>query len=157
MKEIYVVIHNIRSALNVGSIFRTSDGAGVSKIYLTGYTPTPENPKVLKTALGAQNSVPWEKYYNIANLLKKLKNKKIQIVALEQTKNSIDYRKFSVRGGKPHFPLALIVGNEISGLSDKILKYTDKIIAIPMYGQKESLNVSVAFGIAVYNIVDNKK
>lgn len=147
MGEIYVIAHNIRSALNVGSIFRTSDGVGVSNIYLTGHTPTPENPKVLKTSLGAEESVPWEKCYNIASLLKKLRNEKIQIVALELASGSIDYKKL-----KPRFPLALIVGNEVNGLSKNILKYADKIIAIPMYGRKESLNVSVAFGIVVYRI-----
>lgn len=148
-ERLFIILNNIRSALNVGAIFRTADAAGVSKIFLCGYTPTPEDNKVKKTALGAENFVPWEKHFQVWRVLEKLKKEGVQIVALEQTPKSIDYRKF-----KPRFPVALIVGNEVSGLSDKILKYVDKIIAIPMYGKKESLNVAVAFGIAVYKITE---
>lgn len=148
-KQIYLVLHNIRSAHNVGSIFRTADAAGVSKIYLCGYTPTPENIKVEKTALGAEKTVPWEQHKQTWRLLAKLKKEGIKIVALEQTPKSVDYRKF-----KPKFPMILVLGNEVSGLSKEILKYADKIIAIPMYGQKESLNVSVAVGIALYKVID---
>jgi tRNA G18 (ribose-2'-O)-methylase SpoU len=144
-QEIYLILHNIRSAYNVGSIFRTADAAGVKKVYLGGYTPTPTDNKVKKTALGAEKTVPWEYYKQTWRLLEKLEKEGVQIVALEQTKKSTDYRKF-----KPRFPLALVVGNEVSGLNKKILSYTDKIIEIPMYGKKESLNVAVAMGIAVY-------
>ena len=161
--NIYLVLDNIRSAYNVGSIFRTADGAGVSKIFLCGYTPTPirferfdlgsskrsnlEENKIAKTSLGAEKYVPWEQYKQTWRLLEKLKKDEISIIALEQTKKSIDYRKF-----KPKFPLALVLGNEVGGLSKKILKYADKIIEIPMRGKKESLNVSVAAGIALYEI-----
>jgi 23S rRNA (guanosine2251-2'-O)-methyltransferase len=151
-QEIYLILHNIRSAYNVGSIFRTADAAGVKKIYLCGYTPTPDNQKVVKTSLGAEKYVPWEYYKQTWQLLKKLKIKKIHIIALEQTKKSVDYRQF-----KPKFPLALVVGNEVKGLSKKILTYADKIIAIPMYGKKESLNVVVATGIALYKLIERKR
>ena len=174
----FLVLHNFRSAHNVGSIFRTADAAGVSKIYLGGYTPTPtrfdlfEDPhlrsvgasdgqarsnlkedKIAKVALGAEKTVPWEQHKQTWRLLKskKLATSKVRpwmIIALEQAKGSIDYRKF-----KPKFPLVLILGNEVGGLSKEILKYADKIIAIPMYGRKESLNVSVAAGIALYKII----
>ncbi len=143
----YLILHNIRSAYNVGSIFRTADAAGVDKIYVCGYSPTPADKKVAKTSLGAEKTVPWEYHKQTWQLLKKLKADGMQIVALEQTKKSVDYRRF-----KPKFPLALIVGNEVRGLSKKILAYADKIIAILMYGEKESLNVAVAAGIMMYKI-----
>ncbi len=155
--KFYLILHNIRSAYNVGSIFRTADGVGIEKIYLTGYSPTPADgsetyktkaQKMLaKTALDAEKNVSWEKFKNLNDLIKKLKKEKFKIVALEQDKKSIDYKKF-----KPEFPLALIVGNEVKGLDKRILKKCDKIIEIPMRGKKNSLNVSVAAGIAGYEI-----
>ncbi|MEX1064061.1 MAG: RNA methyltransferase [Candidatus Paceibacterota bacterium] len=146
-QELYLILDNIRSALNVGAIFRTADAAGVDKILLCGYTPTPENDKVKKTALGSEKTVTWEHHPQTWRLVKRLRKGGIYIVALEQDKRSTDYRKL-----KPKFPMALIVGNEVKGLSKNILEHVDKIIDIPMYGQKESLNVAVATGIAVYKI-----
>jgi len=155
--KFYLILHNIRSAYNVGSIFRTADGAGIKKIYLTGYSPVPADgskiyetraQKMLtKTALGAEKNISWEKIENLNDLIKKLKQDKFQIVALEQDNKSIGYKKF-----KPKFPLALIVGNEVKGIDKRILKKCDKIIEIPMRGKKKSLNVSVAAGIALYEI-----
>lgn len=157
-QEIYLILHNIRSAYNVGSIFRTADAAGVNKIYVCGYSPTPDDKKVAKTSLGAEKSVPWEYYKQAWRLLEKLQGEKVQIVALEQTKKSVDYRRF-----KPKFlpagrqvRLALAVGNEVRGLSKSILSRVDKIIAIPMYGRKESLNVAVATGIALFKLLERK-
>jgi tRNA G18 (ribose-2'-O)-methylase SpoU len=150
-QELYLILHNIRSAYNVGSIFRTADAAGIGKIYLTGYSPAPTTDKVRKTSLGAEKTVLWEKSGQIAPLIKKLKKDGVKIIALEQTRKSIDYKKF-----KPKFPLALIVGNEVGGLSDAVLKYADKMIEIPMFGKKESLNVAVAAGIAVYKLLEKK-
>ncbi|MEK7629225.1 MAG: RNA methyltransferase [Patescibacteria group bacterium] len=146
---IYLILHNIRSAYNVGAIFRTADAVGVSKIYIGGYTPTPENPKVAKTSLGAENSVKWEKYFNTWKLVEELKSKNIKVVALEQSKESQDYRKF-----KPKFPLAVVVGNEVKGLSPNILKRVDSVWHIPMRGKKESLNVTVATGVFLYKILE---
>ncbi|MDP3762514.1 MAG: RNA methyltransferase, partial [bacterium] len=142
----YLILHNIRSLYNVGSIFRTADGAGVSKIYLTGYTPLP----AVKTALGAEKYVPWEKIRYIVSLLGRLKKEKVKIIALEQAEGAIDYRKF-----RPKFPLALVLGNEVRGLSKALLKKCDKIIQIPMRGKKESLNVSVAAGVALFSLIRN--
>ena len=153
-KEFIAIIHNVRSLHNVGSVFRTADGAGVSKIYLTGYTPSPIDEmgrirkEIIKTALGAEQSIKWETVKNISAVTKRLKKEGVQIVALEKAKNSVDYKKF-----KPKFPVALIVGNEVRGLSSTILTRADAIISIPMLGKKESLNVSVAFGIAAYSIL----
>ena len=153
-KEFYVICDNIRSLENIGSIFRTSDALGVSKIFLcgiSGKTPAWEeglHKKISKTALGAEKNVLFEYFKNTEKLIDKLKKDKINIIALEQDDKAIEYTKF-----KPKFPLALIVGNEVDGISKKILKKADKIIFLPMFGKKESLNVSVSFGIAGYQII----
>lgn len=146
-KEVYLILHNIRSAYNVGSIFRTADAAGVDKIFIGGYTPTPENPKVAKTSLGAEKTVVWEKIFNTWKVIEKLKSEGALVAALEQSKSSKDYLNF-----KPKFPLAIVVGNEVKGLSKDILKRCDSVWHIPMRGKKESLNVSIAAGIFVYKI-----
>jgi len=130
----------------VGSIFRTADAAGVSKIFLTGYTPEPAP----KTALGAEKYVSWGKIRYIVSLLKRLKKEQIKIIALEQAKGAVDYHRF-----KSKYPLALILGNEVRGISKSLLKKCDKIIQIPMRGKKESLNVSVAAGIALFSLIRN--
>lgn len=153
-QKIYLVLHNIRSLHNVGSIFRTAEGLGAKKIYLTGYTPEPYDifgklrKDFAKTALGAEKYLEREKEKNIFNLIKRLKKEKTQIIALEQSKKSISLKQF-----RPKKSLALILGNEVTGLSPAILKKCDKIIEIPMRGKKESLNVSVAAGIAVYELI----
>jgi len=162
-KEFYVICDNIRSLENIGSIFRTADALGISKIFLCGISGKPPHHKISKTALGAEEKIPFEYYKQIGRLVDKLKNpsagastelsrmssgrEKIQIIALERDKKAIPYDKF-----KPRFPLALIVGNEVKGISKKILQKSDKIIFLPMHGSKESLNVSVAFGVAGYEI-----
>ncbi|MCX6724133.1 MAG: RNA methyltransferase [Candidatus Staskawiczbacteria bacterium] len=148
-REFYVICDNIRSLENIGSIFRTSDALGVDKIYLCGISGRPPHHKISKTALGAEETVQFEYHRQIGRLIDKLKKDKIIIVALEQGKRAIDYREF-----KPKFPLALIIGNEVKGISKKILQKCDKIIFLPMSGAKESLNVSVAFGIAGYHIIN---
>ena len=149
-KEILVIAHNIRSAFNVGSIFRTSDAAGVSQITLSGYSAHPPHPKLLKVSLGAEETVPYEKSGQIWRKIADLKKQGYQIIALEKTKKAKNIFNF-----KPKFPLVLILGNEKMGLSPKILKRCDGVVFIPMRGYKESLNVSVAFGIAVYQLVHN--
>ncbi len=131
----------------MGSIFRTSDALGVKKIYLCGITGTPLQKGVLKVSLGAENSVPWEHAKNAWQVVEKLKKRGVQIISLELDDKSIDIKKF-----KPEFPCVLIVGNEVNGVSPALLKRSDKIVKIPMHGMKESMNVAVAFGIAVYKI-----
>jgi 23S rRNA (guanosine2251-2'-O)-methyltransferase len=148
-RKIIVICHNIRSAFNVGSIFRTADGAGVAGVYLTGYSPAPPHPGIAKTALGAEKFVAWKKFANIGSVLKKMKKEGYQIVALEQDKKSRPCDSY-----KPKKKIALVLGNEVRGLSPAILRKCDKIIEIPMRGEKESLNVSVAFGVAAYGIID---
>jgi len=150
MKEFFVICDNIRSLENIGSIFRTADALGVKKIFLCGISGQPPHHKISKTALGAEKTIPFEYCKQTWRLIDKLKKDKIYIVALEQDKGAVEYTKF-----KPKFSLALIVGNEVKGISKKILDKSDKIIFLPMLGQKESLNVSVAFGVAGYKIINS--
>jgi tRNA G18 (ribose-2'-O)-methylase SpoU len=147
-KDFYVICDNVRSLENIGSIFRTADALKVSKIFLCGISGKPPEQKISKTALGAEEVIPWEYHKQTWRLLDALKKEGVMIVALEQDKKSIDYRKF-----KPKFPLALIVGHEVKGVSKKILSKADAIMHLPMHGTKESLNVSVAFGVAGYEII----
>ncbi len=158
-KELVIIAYNIRSAYNIGAIFRTVDGLGASKIYLSGYTPAPfvskdkypsKGQKALaKTALGAEKTVLWEKKESILELVDKLRKDKYQILGLEISSNSKDIKKVKLR-----FPCALLLGNELKGIEEEILEKCDKIIQIPMKGKKESLNVSIAAGIAIYEILN---
>jgi tRNA G18 (ribose-2'-O)-methylase SpoU len=122
---------------------------GVSKIFLCGISGRPPHHKISKTALGAEKTIPFEYCKQTGRLIDRLKKDKISIIALEQSKDAISCLKF-----KPKFPLALIVGNEVKGISKAILKKCDIIIELPMAGKKESLNVSVAFGVAGYHIIN---
>ncbi|MBU1146552.1 TrmH family RNA methyltransferase [Patescibacteria group bacterium] len=151
-----VILHNIRSTHNVGSIFRTADAAGCEKIYLCGITPTPTdrfgraNEKIAKVALGAENWVKWEKISRTTAILDKLKKEGYKIFAIEQSKKSIPYNKLKIK----NFKVALILGAEVDGLPPAVLRRADKILEIPMRGKKESLNVVVAFGIVVFNLTN---
>ena len=153
--ELVVILHNIRSVHNAGSVFRTADAAGVSKIFLTGYTPAPldrfsrERGDFSKVSLGAEKSVPWEQAKTLAPLLKKLKKEGYRIVALEQDARATPLFDYAPQAQK----LALILGNEVRGVSKASLKLCDDIIEIPMRGKKESLNVSVAAGIALFSLL----
>jgi len=147
-KEIYIILHNIRSRYNVGSIFRTADGAGVNKIYLCGITPCPPHSRISKVALGAENYVPWEYTKQTWRLLKKLKNEGVYIAGVELNKKSIPYYDF-----KPNHPLAIVLGAETTGLPSSILNRCNALVAIPMHGQKESLNVATATGIIAYSVI----
>lgn len=148
-EDMYVILPNIRSRFNVGSIFRTADAVEVKKIFLTGYTPRPPHSKIDKVALGATDSVPWEYCRQTAPLIKKLKTQGVQIIALEKTRGSI-----SLYGFVPKFPCALILGNEVEGVPSRVRTCADAVVHLPMKGVKESLNVSVAFGAAAYVIRD---
>jgi 23S rRNA (guanosine2251-2'-O)-methyltransferase len=151
--ELRAVLHDIRSMHNVGSIFRTADAAGVSRIHLCGVTPLPVDrlgrvrPQVAKVALGAETAVPWTHHLRLADALRTLKKEGFRIVALEQAPDATPFFKAK-------FPkdakLALVLGEEVHGLSPAILRKCDEIIEIPMLGKKESLNVAVAFGIAAF-------
>jgi len=148
-KKVCVVLDDMRSLFNVGSIFRTSDGAGVSKIYLCGITGTPPRPQIEKTALGAEKTIEWEYKKSALKTIKDLKKDGFQIVALELCKKSELFNS-----AKYEDKVCLVVGNEVSGIRKSILKNADRVVFIPMRGKKESLNVSVAFGIGVYEIAN---
>ena len=154
-REVAVILHNIRSIHNVGSAFRTSDAAGISCLYLTGYTPTPldrfNRPRkdLAKVALGAEKNLTWEHAEDIFDLISKLKKQNYTIIAIEQNKNSVDYKSVLLPERS-----ALIFGAEVEGLSQEVLKACDIIAEIPMAGKKESLNVSVALGIALFRMLN---
>ncbi len=145
MQEIYLIVDRVRSLHNVGSFFRTADAFGISKIYLCGYTGTPPREEISKVALGAEKTVPWKKCGQTWKVVEELKKQGVYVVALEQTKHSVSINKW-----KPRFPVALVVGNEVNGVSRGVLKRVDAVLEIPMHGAKESLNVSVAAGVALY-------
>ncbi len=156
-RENILILHDIRSVENVGAIFRTADAAGIDEIYLTGYTPTPldrfgrKRKDLAKSALGAEEFVKWEQKKNIIALISKLKREGYYIVGLEQDRESIDYKTLQLRSGQAN---AFIVGAEVEGLPQNILKKCDVIAEIPMHGKKESLNVSVATGIALFRMLN---
>ena len=141
-----VVLNNVRSLYNVGSIFRTADGVGVEKIWLCGITGYPPKNEIAKTALGADKQVPWEYRQDVLSVIRELKTKGYKIVLLEQIEESIFYDKF-----KPQAPVSLVIGNEIEGINEKIVSYCDGAVEIDMAGLKNSLNVAVAFGIVAYH------
>jgi 23S rRNA (guanosine2251-2'-O)-methyltransferase len=160
-RENILIIHNVRSVVNVGAMFRTADAAGVGKIYLTGYTPTPRDRfgrvrrDMAKSALGAEQSVPWEQEKSLPALMRRLKQDKFYIIAIEQDKKSVDYKKVALKAKNAHHGgQAFIVGPEVAGIPKSILKNCDVIAEIPMAGGKESLNVSVALGVALFRILN---
>lgn len=148
--EIAVLLDNIRSSFNVGAIFRTADGAGVFHIYLCGITPTPDNPKITKTALGSEYAIPWTQEWNSLEIITKLKESNFTIFALEASQKSTSL--FDIGKQLIQHPLLLVVGNEVNGIDPEIFERCDQTIHIPMLGSKKSLNVAVAFGIAVYTL-----
>ncbi|MEK7195112.1 MAG: TrmH family RNA methyltransferase [Patescibacteria group bacterium] len=152
--KIAVVLHNVRSLHNVGSVFRTADAAGVHKIYLCGFTPSPLDrfgkvrPQFAKVALGAEKYVKWKKLSKTTAAIEELKKEKYKIFAVEQSPKSVPYDRADRISKKDK--IALVFGNEVRGLPQGVLKLADKILEIPMYGKKESLNVSVAVGIVLF-------
>lgn len=150
--EFAVVLHNVRSAHNVGSIFRTADGSGASHIYLSGYTPTPADrfgraqKDLAKTALGAEKTLPWEYARDVSSVLKGFRKEGWQIVGVEQDARAKNFRTFRKKD-----KTVFIFGNEVRGLSKQVRNLCDVLIEIPMKGKKESLNVSVAAGVILFN------
>lgn len=144
---IEALLDNIRSAFNVGAIFRTADGAAISHLHLCGMTATPDNPRLAKTALGAENSVPWTYYTNALDAARQLQAKNYQLWAVEGGEKAQ-----SLFDGTAELtsPILLILGNERAGIDPHLLDLCDRVLSIPMYGRKSSLNVEVAFGIAAY-------
>lgn len=154
-KETYIILNDIRSVINVGAIFRTADACAISKIYLTGYTPMPIDrfgrirKDIAKASLGSEKTVAWEHCDDIKDLIKELKEKKVELVAVEQSKKSIDYKEYKVKKST-----AFIFGNEIDGVPKDVLERVDAILEIYMMGDKESLNVSVSAGIVLFRVLN---
>lgn len=152
--ENVLILHDIRSVENVGAMFRTADAVGIDKIYLSGFSPTPvdrfgrKRKDITKSALGAEEFVPWEYKKSVLTILNKLKKDGFKIIALEQDERSIDYKKVEL--GKKN---AFIVGTEVTGIPKNILAKCDVIAEIPMKGKKESLNVSVALGVFLFRVL----
>lgn len=151
MREVVVVLDNVRSAHNVGAIFRTCDGAGVKKIYLCGITPFPPHPKIVKTAIGAENFVEWEHFKNTSTAIERLKHEDYKIVCVEQTENAVDYFEAS-------YPqkIALVFGHELTGVSLEAINSSNAHIMLRMRGKKKSLNVSTTVGIITFHIINSK-
>lgn len=144
---IYILLENIRSVHNVGSVFRTIDGIGGSHLYLTGYTAFPPRKDLEKVSLGAEKSVNWSHHNDPISVVKKMQDNNVHIVSLEQTKNSVSIYEYNWK-----FPICFILGNEVKGISEELLSVVENHVEIPMYGIKQSLNVSVACGVAGYEI-----
>lgn len=141
------VLNNVRSLHNVGSIFRTADGAGIEKLWLCGCTGYPPQREISKTALGAEERVPWDHDHDTVMVVKNLKKQGYQIVLLEQTDRSVPYQEFVPQG-----PVCLVVGHEVTGVDDELVALCDAAVEIEMAGIKNSLNVAVAFGIVAYHL-----
>jgi tRNA G18 (ribose-2'-O)-methylase SpoU len=146
---VLLIIDSIRSVYNIGSIFRSADSAGIEGIMLCGYSPTPPREDITKTALGADETVAWTYHKDCRDVIKECKEKGYTVLAVELTNQGIAYDALTSQ----HFPLALVVGNEVSGIDDSVLALCDGAIEIPMYGVKHSLNVAVASGIIMYEAV----
>lgn len=153
----HLILHNIRSVYNTGAIFRTADACGIDKIYLTGYTPTPLDKfgnfrkDFDKSALGAQKTLKWEYLKSPSLLIKKLKKEGFKVIAIEQSDKSVDYKKIKIKRGDK---VVVVLGNEVKGISKQLLEKCDVVAEIPMKGKKESLNVSVTAGIALFRILN---
>lgn len=149
----FIILHDVRSSHNVGAIFRTADAAGVSALYLCGYTPTPvdrfgrPNEKLAKTALGAAITMSWEHHADTLELVLKLKSEGVFVVAVEQTEQSVSLFKTEVPGERS---VAFVLGNEVLGVPSEVCGVVDLVVELPMLGQKESLNVAVTTGIVLY-------
>lgn len=146
---VYVLCDSIRSIFNVGAIFRASDGAFIEKIFLTGYSPHPPRKEIDKVALGATLSVPWEYVKDPLEVVNRMKSQSIKVCSLELT----DKPRMIWDLNKEDFPLCLVLGNEITGVSKELIEASDFSVELPMLGMKQSLNVSVAAGIALYEMI----
>jgi tRNA G18 (ribose-2'-O)-methylase SpoU len=145
---IYVVLDNVRSLHNVGSFFRTSDAAMIEKLYLCGITGHPPRKEIKKTALGADEIVPWEYFEDAVDIIEELKNSGVKIVAVELAHGSVQYDKADY-----DFPVCIVFGHEVEGISDEVMELVDQSVYVPMLGRANSLNVSVCYGIVVYEVL----
>ena len=146
---IIIILDDIRSLHNIGSVFRTADAFLIEKIYLCGITATPPNKEIHKTALGATETVAWEHHQNVLEVIESLKKEKVSVFAIEQVENSLFLNDFEVEANKKY---ALVFGNEVFGVNQEAIKLCDGTIEIPQLGTKHSLNISVSAGIVVWDL-----
>ena len=146
---IIIILDDIRSLHNIGSVFRTADAFLIEKIYLCGITATPPNKEIHKTALGATETVAWEHHENVLEVIENLKKEKVSVFAIEQVENSLFLNDFEVEANKKY---ALVFGNEVFGVNQEAIKICDGTIEIPQLGTKHSLNISVSAGIVVWDL-----
>jgi len=144
-----IILDNIRSLNNIGSVFRTADAFLVEKIYLCGITATPPHKDIQKTALGATDTVDWEYTENTIDLVTKLQSENIKILSIEQAENATMLNTFSP---EPNQTYAIIFGNEVKGVQQEVVSASDQVIEIPQYGSKHSLNISVSTGIVIWDL-----
>jgi len=148
--EFILCAHNIRSMYNVGSLFRSADAFDIHELWLSGFTPSPPRPEITKTALGAEETVEWRQIDDLNQSIRILKNNGYTICGLEQTFGSISINSYKPQSSK----ICLILGNEVTGIDDEVLSLIDQFLEIPQFGEKHSLNVSVAAGIGIYAFFD---
>ncbi len=151
LAQVKVVVHNIRSLHNVGSVFRSSDAFGIDEILISGYTPRPPRPEISKTAIGAEEFVNWSSHDDHLKMLQDLKADGYTLVGLEQTDTSIPLPEFDARS---HLKLCIVLGNEVTGIDDDVIPFIDVFVMIPQFGHKHSLNVSVAAGVTLYALLE---
>ena len=149
-----IILDNIRSLNNIGSVFRTSDAFLIEKIYLCGITATPPHKDIHKTALGSTETVAWEYVENTLNLIEKLKAEKVKVIAVEQAENAIMLNDFNPELQTTY---ALVFGNEVKGVSQQVVNASDVVIEIPQYGTKHSLNISVSAGVVIWDVFSKLK
>ncbi|MEX2603589.1 MAG: RNA methyltransferase [Gracilimonas sp.] len=149
--SVKILVHNIRSLHNVGSIFRSADAFGVSEIILSGYSPTPPRSEINKTAIGAEEFVEWNYFENGTSAIDQLKKDGFYILGLEQTTESTPLPEFNI---KVHDKICIVLGNEVTGIDDGLLPLIDEFVVIPQFGHKHSLNVSVAVGVVLYALLE---
>lgn len=151
LKELKILLHNVRSMHNVGAAFRSADAFGIDSILISGFTPHPPRPEISKTAIGAEKHVDWQKINDLETSLSELKDSGYLLVGLEQTTDSILLPDYKIPSDKK---ICLVFGNEVTGIDEEILPYIDHFVEIPQYGHKHSLNVSVSVGVALYAFLE---
>lgn len=145
---IYVIVENVRSLFNVGAIFRAADGVKAQRVFLTGFTGHPPRPEIQKVALGADRAVPWTHCPDTRSVICALRREGVRVLALERTEQSVDFQAYPYS-----FPVAVVVGHEVAGIAPETLSACDACVHIPMCGTKRSLNVSVACGVLLYEVL----
>jgi tRNA G18 (ribose-2'-O)-methylase SpoU len=143
-----ILLDNLRSTYNVGSFFRTADAAGIEKLYLSGITAVPPHKGISKTALGAEQTVPWERVPSVPHLLEDLRARNYEVAAIETSNRAVDLFDW-----QPSFPVCILFGHEVEGLPEELTERADRHVRIPMLGMKHSLNVATAGGIVIYELL----